>query len=202
MKVFKKMKDNLFILIVAAAYTGLFVIRPDMSVSSMKNSAYYIKEMIMIMPVIFVLTALLDLWVPKENIIKYLGKDAGAKGAVLSLILGSISAGPIYAAFPLCVMLYKKGASIRNLIIILSAWAVIKVPMLLNEMKFLGFRFMAIRWVLTVTAIFFFSWIASKIVKDSDLPAHKKKCRRESRCFHKRNLYWMRLVQKNLPGII
>jgi uncharacterized membrane protein YraQ (UPF0718 family) len=130
--------------------------------------------MIMIMPVIFVLTALLDLWIPKENIMKYLGKDAGAKGAILSLILGSISAGPIYAAFPLCVMLHKKGASIRNLVIILSAWAVIKIPMLLNEMKFLGFPFMTIRWVLTVVAIFIFSWITAKLVKDKDLPAQEE----------------------------
>lgn len=201
MKVFKKVKDNLFILIVAAAYAGLFAIRPDMGVSSMKNSAYYIKEMIMIMPVIFVLTALLDLWVPKENIIKYLGKDAGAKGAILSLILGSISAGPIYAAFPLCVMLHKKGASIRNLIIILSAWAVIKVPMLLNEMKFLGFRFMAIRWVLSVAAIFLFSWITSKMVKDSDLPAQEEPADGNPGVFINETCIGCGLCKKTYPGL-
>ena len=144
-----------------------------MGIASIKNSFYYIKEMIMIMPVIFVLTALLDLWVPKEKIMKYLGKEAKVKGVVLSLALGSISAGPIYAAFPLCVMLHKKGASVRNLVIILSAWAVIKVPMLLNELKFLGFKFMAVRWVLTVIAIVVFSWITAKIVKDDDLPQLK-----------------------------
>jgi hypothetical protein len=44
----------------------------------------------------------------------------------------------------------------RNLVIILSAWAVIKVPMLLNELKFLEFEFMAVRWVLTVIAIVVF----------------------------------------------
>lgn len=175
MKVLRKAKDNIFILIIAAAYITLFIIRPDMGIDSVKNSAYYIKEMIMIMPVIFVLTALLDLWVPKEKILKHLGKEAKAKGVILSLILGSISAGPIYAAFPLCVMLHKKGASVRNLVIILSAWAVIKVPMLLNEMKFLGIKFMAVRWVLTVIAIIIFSWIAAKIVKDSDLPQPTEK---------------------------
>ncbi|WP_312941580.1 permease [Oscillibacter sp.] len=131
---------------------------------------YYIKEMLMIMPVIFVLTALLDMWIPKEKIMQYLGKDAKAKGVFLSFVVGSISAGPIYAAFPMCVMLHKKGASIRNIIIILSSWAVIKVPMLLNEVKFLGSKFMAIRWVLTVIAIIIFSWIAEKIIKDEDLP--------------------------------
>lgn len=170
MKILKKAKENIFAIFVALAYVALFILRPNMGTTSLKNSAYYIKEMLMIMPVVFVLTALLDLWVPKDKIIKYLGRDAKAKGVVFSLILGSISAGPVYAAFPLCVMLHKKGASIRNLIVILSAWAVIKVPMLINEVKFLGIQFMAIRWVLTVVSIVVFSWIAGRIVKDSDLP--------------------------------
>ncbi|MPM49745.1 hypothetical protein SDC9_96476 [bioreactor metagenome] len=170
MTILKKIKGNLFLVIVALAYIIMFIMNPAMGMDSVKNSGYYIKEMLMIMPVIFVLTALLDMWIPKEKIMQYLGKDAKAKGVFLSFVVGSISAGPIYAAFPMCVMLHKKGASIRNIIIILSSWAVIKVPMLLNEVKFLGSKFMAIRWVLTVIAIIIFSWIAEKIIKDEDLP--------------------------------
>jgi uncharacterized membrane protein YraQ (UPF0718 family) len=170
MNILRRAKDNLSIVIIVVAYATLFILRPGMGINSLKNSIYYIKEMIMIMPVVFILTALLDTWVPKEKIIKYLGQDAKTKGVILSLLLGSISAGPIYAAFPLCVMLHKKGASVRNLVIILSSWAVIKVPMLLNELKFLGFQFMAVRWFLTVIAIIIFSWMTAIIVKDKDLP--------------------------------
>ncbi|PRR78032.1 putative permease [Clostridium liquoris] len=170
MTVINKIKENLFLFLVVLAYIIMFIIKPPMGIESIKNSGYYIKEMLMIMPVIFVLTALLDMWVPKEKIMKFLGKDAKAKGVFLAFVVGSISAGPIYAAFPMCVMLHKKGASIRNIIIILSSWAVIKVPMLLNETKFLGPKFMAIRWILTVIAIIIFSWIASKVLKDEDLP--------------------------------
>ena len=170
MTVINKIKENLFLFLVVLAYIIMFIIKPPMGIESIKNSGYYIKEMLMIMPVIFVLTALLDMWVPKEKIMKFLGKDAKAKGVFLAFVVGSISAGPIYAAFPMCVMLHKKGASIRNIIIILSSWAVIKVPMLLNETKFLGPKFMAIRWILTVIAIIIFSWIASKMLKDEDLP--------------------------------
>ena len=54
----------------------------------------------MIMPVIFLLTALLDLWVPKEKIMVFLGKESKANG-LFSFILGSISAGSVYAAFPM-----------------------------------------------------------------------------------------------------
>ncbi|RPF48242.1 ferredoxin [Hydrogenoanaerobacterium saccharovorans] len=174
-KAVKFIKSNLFLLSVVIAYLVLTIIRPPLGVLGIKNSGYYIKEMLMIMPVIFVLTALLDTWVPKETIIKFLGREAKTKGMVLSFLLGSISAGPIYAAFPFCVMLHKKGASIRNIIIILSSWAVIKIPMLLNEAKFLGLKFMIVRWIITVIAILIFANITNKIVKDKDLPQRKVK---------------------------
>ncbi len=170
MTIIKKIRENLFLVIVTLAYIIMFIVKPAMGIESVKSSGYYIKEMLMIMPVIFILTALLDMWVPKEKIMRYLGKEANAKGVVLSFVVGSISAGPVYAAFPMCVMLHKKGASIRNIVIILSSWAVIKIPMLLNEAKFLGPKFMAIRWVLTVIAIIIFSWITEKIIKDEELP--------------------------------
>ncbi len=166
----EKIRENLFLTVIVFVYLLIFIVNPVTGINSLKNSGYYIKEMFMIMPVIFILTALLDMWVPKEKIMQLLGKDAGKKGIVFAFIVGSISAGPIYAAFPMCVMLHKKGASIRNIIIILSSWAVIKVPMLLNEAKFLGPKFMFIRWILTVIAILIFSWLAAKIVKDGDLP--------------------------------
>ncbi len=172
-KILKKLKENISHAIVILSYIAMFIIKPQMGVDAIKNSGYYIKEMLLIMPVIFVLTALLDIWVPKQTIIKYLGSNSRMKGTMLSFVLGSISAGPIYAAFPFCVMLHKKGASVKNIVIILSSWAVIKVPMLLNEVKFLGIRFMAIRWVLTVIAIIVFSWITSKIVRDKDLSQEK-----------------------------
>ncbi|KNZ42306.1 permease [Acetobacterium bakii] len=170
MTVLKKLYDHLFVVAVVIAYVIMFILRPGMGIDSLKNSSYYLKEMLLIMPVIFVLTALLDLWVPKEKIIKYLGTEAKTKGVVLAFALGSVSAGPIYAAFPMCVMLHKKGASVRNLVIILSSWAVIKIPMLLNEVKYLGIKFMVIRYILTIIAIIIFSWITAKIVTKEDFP--------------------------------
>ncbi len=168
--ILKKVRANLFLILIVLSYAVIFLIKPKMGFQAIENSGYYIKEMLMIMPVIFILTTLLDTWVPKETIMKYLGKESYFKGVFLSFALGAISAGPVYAAFPICIMLHKKGATIRNIVIILSSWAVIKIPMLLNEMKFLGPKFMIVRWMLTVIAILIFSWIASKIIKDEDLP--------------------------------
>lgn len=166
----KKLKNNKFLVTVATIYLILLIANTEKATLSIQNSSYYIKEMLMIMPVIFLLTSLIDAWVPKHLIIDYLGDGSGLKGSLLSILLGSVSAGPIYAAFPVCKTLLKKGASISNIVVILSAWAVIKVPMLANEAKFLSPKFMGTRWVLTTISIVIMGYLVSKIVKKEDIP--------------------------------
>lgn len=169
MNIAKKIKSNVLVILMIIAYIITFIYKSDLVVVGLKNSLYYFKELIIIMPIVLILTALLDFWVPKKIIIKHLGKNAGIRGTFFSFMLGGISAGPIYAAFPICVLLLKKGASIRNVVIVLSSWAVIKVPMLVNEVAFLGPKFMLVRWVLTVFAILVLSYIASKLITEKDI---------------------------------
>jgi len=163
-------KRNRLITVVALIYGVLFFALQKEAVQSVSNSLYYLKEMFQVLPVIFVLTAIIEAWVPKEVIIKRLGDSSGASGAVLSLLLGSVSVGPIYAAFPISKMLIAKGASISNIVIILSSWAVIKIPMLANEAKFLGAKFMIARWLLTVMGILIMAHLVSALVKREDIP--------------------------------
>lgn len=161
--------NNKLLIIVALTYIILFIVKTPMGFAAIKNSLYYFKEMLIIMPVIMLLTALLEAWVPKRVIEKSLGADSGIKGSIFSFLLGSFSAGPIYAAFPVCVSLLKKGASISNIVILLSTWAVVKVPMLANEAKFLSPKFMIVRWILTSVSIFMIGFITSKFVKRDEV---------------------------------
>lgn len=163
----KKFKLPIIIIII---YSLLLIFRTEIAVSAFNNSLYYLKEMFEILPVIFLLTVAIEVLIPKEWIIKRFGDRSGFVGNVLSLVLGSVSAGPIYAAFPIAKTLMNKGASIGNIVIILSAWAVVKVPMLANEAKFLGPSFMLVRWGITVVMIFIMGWIMEKVIKKSDLP--------------------------------
>lgn len=165
-----KIRKNSFIVGVLGVYLILFVINTTSAVEAVKNTGYYLKEMLIIMPVVFLLTALIEAWVPKDLIMGALGEDSGLKGSFIALALGSVSAGPIYAAFPVCKTLLKKGASISNIVVILSAWAVIKVPMLANEAKFLSPKFMITRWIFTTIAIIIMGYIVGKLVKREDIP--------------------------------
>lgn len=180
MNTLKLIKNNKLSFFVLSIYFVLFLFSRDKAISAFGNSIYYLWEMIQVMPIVFVLTAIIEAWVPKDIIINRFGEKSGFSGNVLALILGSISAGPIYAAFPISKMLLSKGASIANVVIILSSWAVVKIPMLANEAKFLGPSFMVIRWILTVISIFIMGYITSKIVKNEDLVSSKKTLQKES----------------------
>ncbi len=55
---------------------------------------------------------------------------------------------------------------------------VIKVPMLVNEVKFLGVTFMIARWILTVIGIFAMAYLVAAIVKKEELPILEQSKRR------------------------
>lgn len=159
----------------AVVYLVIFAVSSDKAIESVKNSMYYLIEMIQILPVIFLFTVVIEALIPKEMIMRSFGEQSGLKGNLLALLLGSISAGPIYAAFPVSKALLGKGARVSNIVIILSTWAVIKVPMLANEVKFLGVEFMVVRWILTVIAIFVMAHTIGLLIKKKDLPADSEK---------------------------
>lgn len=165
-----RIKKNPFLFAILGVYLVLFIVNLEKGMAAIGSTAYYLKEMLIIMPVVFLLTALIDAWIPKNVIMKALGENSGLRGSFTALALGSISAGPIYAAFPVAKTLLKKGASVGNIVVILSAWAVVKIPMLANEVKFLGPKFMVSRWIFTVISIILMGYIVSKIVKKEDIP--------------------------------
>lgn len=165
-----KIKKNPFLFTIFGVYIILFIVNLEKGMSALASTGYYLREMLIIMPVVFLLTALIDAWVPKNVIMKALGEKSGLRGSFTALALGSISAGPIYAAFPVAKTLLKKGASVGNIVVILSAWAVVKIPMLANEVKFLGVKFMVTRWIFTVISIILMGYLVSKIVKREDIP--------------------------------
>lgn len=132
--------------------------------AAIRLTGSYLLEMVKVLPAVFVLSSLLLVWVPRELIMKTLGAESGWKGKLLSLAFGSLSAGPIYAAFPVAAALLSKGASLANVVIIISSWAVVKVPMLIVESSFLGVKFAAVRYLLTVPTILAIGYITPLLV--------------------------------------
>lgn len=162
MEIVKKRK---LLVISIILYLILLIIKPDIVYTALGYLKSFVLEMVQVLPLVFIVSALITEWVPARLISRHLGSKSGIRGVFYSLVLGSLSAGPIYAAFPMTHSLYKKGASINSIVIIISSWAVIKVPMLLMELKFLGSEFAFLRYAITVPAILLLGFVMSRMKK-------------------------------------
>ncbi len=122
------------------------------------------KEMLLVLPPIFVMLGLLDVWVPRETMVRFMGDGSGLKGALLAIFLGSAAAGPLYAAFPVAVVFMKKGAKFMNVVLFLGAWSTTKVPMVLFELSSMGPLFTFTRLGLSLIGITVIALLVSRLM--------------------------------------
>jgi uncharacterized membrane protein YraQ (UPF0718 family) len=146
----KKARPYIWLLFFAIFIVVSFIFRfqsgKDISIS-FKNS---LVEMITFIPALFIVVGLFDVWVPKEKIQKHIGQESGFEGIAIVVLLAMLQAGPLYGAFPVAYMLWKKGASIRNIFIYLGAFASLKIPMLGIEIAYLGIKFTLVRTLVSL----------------------------------------------------
>ena len=142
----------------------LFLIDRELGKAAFENAGYTIKEMLLIIPPIFVLLGLLDVWIPRDTMIRYMGEGSGAKGVVLAFLLGSAAAGPLYGAFPVASVFMKKGVKFSNILIFIGAWSTTKIPMFLFEMEALGAQFALTRLAFNIPGILIIGWTLSALL--------------------------------------
>ena len=140
-------------LLLLAANVAVGLALPDIGWKSLDITRQNLMEMLSVIPPIFVLLGLLDVWVDRATMIKYTGKGSGVKGVLIAFLLGSAAAGPLYAAFPVAGVMLKKGSSLLNVFIFIGAWSTTKIPMLTFEAANLGFAFTLTRLLLSIVGI-------------------------------------------------
>jgi len=151
-KIIKKYKFDFpviisFIVFVSISY--YYKYNPGISIFQ-DNFWSFLKEMILALPIMFILVGLFDVWVSKEKVQKHIGEASGFKGIMLIMLLAFLQAGPLYAAFPVAYILWKKGTSSRNIFIYLSSASIAKIPMLAFEIGFLGIKFSLLRIMISI----------------------------------------------------
>jgi len=146
----------------------VLVIRPDLGRTIFSHSWDVVAQMLAILPPVFLLLGLLDVWVPRETVMRFVGEGSGVRGTILSIVLGAAAAGPLYGAFPVAHTMSRKGASYFNIIVFIGAWSTLKIPMFLFELSSLGTRFAVTRWVVNVVGIIIMAALINRTLDQSD----------------------------------
>jgi uncharacterized membrane protein YraQ (UPF0718 family) len=114
---------------------------PDYGQGAGESLVRFMLEMATVLPPMFILVGLFDVWVPREFVERRVGRDTGFGAMPWMVLLAMMQAGPLYVAFPVAISLWRKGCSPRNVFVYLGAFSALKIPMLSFEVAFLGWRF-------------------------------------------------------------
>lgn len=146
-------KENKLIIISFTLLLLLFLVSPEKGQVATQNALGNFASVGMVLPPIFVMIGLLDVWVPKEVMVKYMGNRSGFVGGFIAVFLGSVGAGPLVVAFPVAALLIRKGARLANVFLFLGAWTSVKLPIFMFEWANLGGKFTSIH-VLTSLMVY------------------------------------------------
>lgn len=153
-----------FFLVTIVVVAIIIMINRNLGLKAIGIVGNSFEEMALVIPPIFVLLGLLDVWVPKEIMMKYMGEGSGFKGIILAIIIGSAAAGPLYGAFPVAAVFMKKGVKFSNILIFIGAWSTTKIPMFLFELSALGVSFAVTRLLIDIPGIIIISYILQAFI--------------------------------------
>lgn len=156
-------------LLIVIGLVILTIINKTIGLKTINVIGYSFKEMILVIPPIFILLGLLDVWVPKETMTKFMGEGSGLRGVFLAFFIGSAAAGPLYGAFPVAAVFMKKGVSFQNILIFIGAWSTTKIPMLLFELASLGATFTITRLLIDIPGIIIIAFILNRLISEEEV---------------------------------
>ncbi len=131
------------------------------------NFFTFAKTMMTIIPCAFLLVGLFDVWIRRELVEKHFGEESGWKGYLWAILLAGTVTGGVYVALPVAHSLSKKGAHFGPLFTYIGAAAICRVPMATFEASFLGIKFTAIRFLVSLPLVVLSSFLLGKYLTKS-----------------------------------
>jgi uncharacterized membrane protein YraQ (UPF0718 family) len=119
----------LFLGIVLIGYGLSFLLSLELTANALEFFGRVIRQVLPVLGLVFLLLFFANLLLTPTKVKHYLGKEAGMKGWVASVITGVFSMGPIYAWYPVMSDLQKKGMRTAFIATFLYSRAV-KIPLL------------------------------------------------------------------------
>lgn len=147
----------------------IYILKPSIGQGAILNAKSSFFQMLSVLPPIMILLGLMDVWIPRETLIKYMGDDSGFSGIFLAILIGSLAAGPMYAAFPFTAVLIKKGVRFSNVIIFMNAWCVTKISTLLFEISAIGYKFTFSRLLIDLPGVIIMGFLVHKLMGKDEI---------------------------------
>ncbi|MBU3955701.1 permease [bacterium] len=121
--------------------------------------------MLRILPPVFILIGLFDVWVKEETVEKHLGRNSGIAAYLWATLLASAMAGGLFVAFPVAHSLYRKGARLSVIFTYIGAAGICRIPMTTFEAYFMGIKFTLIRLMVSIPLVIIVSILMERYLQ-------------------------------------
>ena len=126
----------------------LFALSPEKVSAAFRENTALILRVALIAVVAVVISTAVHLWVPRDFVQRILSRRSGLL-LFLAPALGILTPGPVYAIYPVILVLKKKGVRTHVLVAYLTGQALIGPARIPFELGLLGGRFLLFRVVLS-----------------------------------------------------
>lgn len=114
MVIMKYLKEYAMLILLVMINIGIWIYQPQKEYAILYfTGKNFLNFIFMIVP-IFICMGLMDIWIKQEMMVKIMGKQSGLFGMITSLLLGMVTAVPLYALLPVAGVLLNKGSRIFN----------------------------------------------------------------------------------------
>jgi len=122
-------------------------------------------QMMKLLPCAFLLIALFDVWVKRETVQRHLGRSSGLRGYLWAVLLGGMTIGGMYLAFPVAYTLSRKGARLSVVFAYVGFAGLCRIPMTTFEATFMGGLFTAVRLGVSIPLVVIASHVMGKVLE-------------------------------------
>ena len=152
--------------LLALALVGIGVYRGHGEpVAGLKSAALLTLQVLPLLLFAFVIAGMIQALLPREQVARWVGAEAGARGIWIGTLVGAVAPGGPYVSLPIAATLVRAGAGAGTLVAFLTAWSLWAVARLPMEVAIIGWRLTLIRFAST----FFFppiaGWIAQVLAR-------------------------------------
>lgn len=175
----KYIVKNKFLTLAIIGLLVLTIVDINLTYKALNHTLDNLISMLLIVPPIFLLIGLFDVWVERETVIKLMGENSGAKGMVLAFFIGAFSAGPTIAAFPVAMIMIKKGAKYSNVLFFIMVWSSLKLPIVFFQITTIGLKLSLIINITMLIVFIISATMANKIFTKEEIRLIEQKAQKE-----------------------
>jgi uncharacterized membrane protein YraQ (UPF0718 family) len=147
------------VIIAVALLVVAYFMENNLHISGLKKSGEMLIQVFPLLIAAFVIAGMVQVLIPKEFIVKWLGPESGLKGIALGALAGGLTPGGPVINFPIVASIYKSGAGIGTVVAYVTAWSLVSVVRFPLEVSLISPKFAFIRLACT----FFFPPLAGLI---------------------------------------